>query len=57
VNVIEVLVLDRSEVAALPPTVTEVTPLRFVPETVTVSPPAMRPELGVTVEIVGSGNP
>lgn len=44
-----------TDVAAAPPTVTEVVPMRFVPPRVIVVPPVVGPELGVTDEMVGAG--
>ena len=40
-------------VAALPPTVTELVPVRFVPVIVIAVPPAVGPTFGVTDEIEG----
>ena len=42
-------------VAATPPTVTLVAPVRFVPVIVIAVPPAVEPEVGVTEEMAGSG--
>ena len=52
VTLIEVDVLVPS-VAEAPPTVTEVTPDKFVPPIVTGVPPAVEPELGEIELIVG----
>ena len=41
------------EVAAVPPNVTEVAPVRFVPAMTTLSPPAVVPALGVRLVRVG----
>ena len=41
-------------VAATPPTVTLVAPVRFVPVIVIGVPPAVEPEVGVTEEMAGS---
>ncbi len=49
-----VLVLEMI-VAAVVPNLTKVAPLKFVPVTVTVVPPLVVPEVGVTALIVGSG--
>lgn len=54
VKEIEVPLVLVIAVAAIPPTVTAVVFSRFVPETVTLVPPATGPTLGVTVEIVGA---
>jgi hypothetical protein len=42
------------QVAATPPKVTEVMPLRFVPVMVTGVPPISGPELGAMPEMVGA---
>jgi hypothetical protein len=42
-------------VAAAPPIVTEVVPVRFVPVIVIAVPPAVGPWFGLTDEIVGGG--
>ena len=44
-------------VPAAPPKVTAVAPVRLVPETVTVLPPAAEPDVGATLVTVGAGVP
>ena len=49
-----VALVTETEVAAAPPTVTDVAPVRFVPVTVIEVPPATEPEVGETAVIVGT---
>ena len=51
VTVVELTTL--TEVAATPPIVTELAPVRFVPVIVIAVPPAVEPVAGETKEIVG----
>ena len=51
VTVVELTTL--TEVAATPPIVTELVPVRFVPVIVITVPPLVRPTFGDTDEIVG----
>jgi hypothetical protein len=53
--VIEVAELKVKLEAAVPPKVTAVTPVKFVPEIVTTVPPVSGPLLGETAPIVGAG--
>jgi hypothetical protein len=48
------VLLPVTSVAGTPPKSTAVAPLRFVPVTVTVVPPAVEPESGATLVIVGA---
>ena len=52
VTVVELTTL--TEVAATPPIVTELAPVKFVPVIVIAVPPAVDPVFGLTDEIVGS---
>jgi hypothetical protein len=52
--VIWVAELTVNEVAGVPPKLTAVAPVRFVPVSTTVVPPAMGPELGATAVRVGT---
>ena len=54
VAVTVVALTTTTEVAALPPTVTELVPVRFVPVIVIAVPPLVGPTFGETDEIVGS---
>ena len=53
VTVVELTTL--TEVAATPPIVTELAPVKFVPVIVIAVPPAVGPVFGLTDEIVGVG--
>jgi hypothetical protein len=55
VAVIEVAFTTETLVAAAPPTVTPVAPVKFVPVIVTLVPPAVGPEFGLTEVTVGAG--
>ena len=55
VTVSVVLVGEPTMVAGLPPIVTAVTPLRLVPVTVIVLPPASGPWVGLTPVTAGAG--
>jgi len=48
-----VALTTTTEVAAFPPTVTELVPVRFVPVIVIAVPPVVGPKFGETDEIVG----
>ena len=48
-----VTLTTTTEVAALPPTLTELVPVRFVPVIVIAVPPVVGPTFGETDEIVG----
>ena len=48
-----VALTTTTEVAALPPTLTELVPVRFVPVIVIAVPPLVGPTFGETDEIVG----
>ena len=50
----EVSLTTTTLVAAVPPTVTLLVPVKFVPEIVMVVAPLVGPDTGVTVPIVGS---
>ena len=52
-QVIVVLSTTLIGVAAFPPIVTEVAPVKFVPVTVTIVPPAMLPDYGERLVIAG----
>lgn len=52
-QVIVVLSTTLIGVAAFPPIVTEVAPVKFVPVTVTIVPPAMLPDDGERLVITG----
>jgi hypothetical protein len=54
VTVVELTTL--TEVAATPPIVTELAPVRFVPVIVIAVPPSTNPQFGLTDEIVGGGS-
>ena len=54
VAVIEVALLTI-KLAALPPNVTELVPVKLVPVIVTPVPPAVGPEFGLTLLTVGGG--
>jgi formyltetrahydrofolate synthetase len=56
VAVIEVLLAKDTPVAATPPKVTDGTASKFVPVMVTLVPPSVGPELGVTLATVGAGS-
>jgi len=47
--------LTVNVVAAVPPKLTAVAPLKFVPVIVTLVPPALGPEAGFTLVIAGAG--
>jgi hypothetical protein len=53
VAVIEVALLTVTPVAATPPNVTDVAPVRFAPVMVTLAPPTVVPELGEIDVTVG----
>ena len=53
--VIEVASTTTTLVAATPPTVTLLAPVKLVPVMVIVVPPAVVPEVGETLAIVGAG--
>ena len=55
VAVIEVALFTVKLVAAVPPKVTAVAPVKFVPVMVTLVPPAVGPVFGDTVVTVGTG--
>ena len=55
VAVIDVALLTARLVAAAPPTVTLVAPVRLVPVIVITVPPSVAPEVGETAVIVGAG--
>ena len=52
-HVIVVLLTTTIGVAAFPPSVTEVAPVKFVPVIVTIVPPAMLPDDGERLVITG----
>ena len=52
--VMEVALLTTRLLAATPPMVTLVAPVKFVPVIVSVVPPSVVPEVGLTVSMVGS---
>ena len=54
IAVIWVGLITETPVAAIPPKVTVVAPLRFVPVIVTVVPPSVEPEVGEMLVIVGA---
>ena len=53
--VIDVALTTATFVAATPLTVTLVAPVKLVPEIVIDVPPLVGPDVGLTVEIVGTG--
>ena len=53
--VIEVALATTTLVAATPPTVTLLAPVKFVPVIVMAVPPEIKPDVGDTLEIVGPG--
>src|SRR5690348_16058904 len=55
VAVIDVSVLTVKDVAALVPNFTAVAPVKFVPVTVTLVPPALVPDVGFRALTVGAG--
>ena len=55
VTVIDVAEFTVTPVAGVPPKVTDVAPVRFVPVIVTVVPPAVGPALGESPVTVGAG--
>ena len=57
VQVTDVSVLERSEVHALPPMLTLVALVKYVPEIVTLVPPTMLPLVGVTAVNLGGSAP
>ena len=56
VAVIEVALLTVKLVAATPPNLTTVAPVKLVPVIVTLAPPAVGPELGLTLVTVGAAS-
>src|SRR5689334_20494673 len=55
VAVMVVALLTVNDWAAVPPKVTADTPVKFVPVTVTVVPPVLVPDVGLTPVTVGAG--
>ena len=55
IAVMEVSLTTTTLVAATPPTFTLLAPVRFAPVIVMAVPPAVDPETGLTLEIVGAG--
>ena len=55
VAVILVALFTVNEIAAVAPNFTALAPVKFVPVTVTVVPPALGPEVGLTLVTVGAG--
>jgi hypothetical protein len=55
VALICVALLKLNVVAAVPPKLTAVTPVKFVPVIVTLVPPVVRPVFGLTLVTVGAG--
>ena len=54
VAVIEVALTTVTPVAAMPPNATDVAPVKLVPVIVTLVPPAVVPEFGLTLVTVGT---